>query len=65
MKNISNREIFNKCTQCSNCGERSWYIMECDCGNIFCMHCSKTEVDEEMESMLLTCPKCNKSILYV
>jgi hypothetical protein len=65
MKNISNLEIRREnCTQCPNCGERDWYVMECDCGFKFCRHCS-AEKCEDNEIIILTCPKCGNSVMYV
>jgi uncharacterized C2H2 Zn-finger protein len=65
MKNISNQEIRTEdCTQCPNCGERGWYVMECDCGFKFCQYCS-AEHDEEGDNIYLRCPKCGKFMMYV
>lgn len=66
MKNISNQALFTEdCTKCSNCGKASWYVMECDCGYIFCEHCSAEHVEKDSDNILLVCPKCDKSVLYV
>ena len=65
MKNISNLEIdSDKCTKCSTCGKPSWYVMECDCGHIFCKNCSLPD-EWENDCINLECPKCGKSTLYV
>lgn len=67
MKNIANQELFEKdCTQCPTCGKRSWYVMECDCGDIFCRYCSaKDESIENEDIIYLKCPKCGKFMMYV
>jgi hypothetical protein len=66
MKNISNADISaEKCTKCPTCGETSWYVMECDCGHIFCKHCTTAKNDEDSESFCLECPKCGEGALYV
>lgn len=66
MKNISNLEIRTEdCTQCPNCGKRSWYVMQCDCGFIFCRYCSAEHAEEDSDNIILTCPKCRKSVMYV
>ena len=69
MRNISNQDIdANKCTLCVNCLKPSWYVMECDCGHIFCKHCTAKDEDEddyEGDIITLICPKCGKSTLYV
>jgi len=64
MKNISNQEIFaENCTKCPTCGKASWYVMECDCGNIFCQYCSiPSEYDNDC--IYLKCPICGKTMLY-
>jgi hypothetical protein len=67
MKNISNHDIDSeKCTKCPTCGKPSWYVIECDCGHIFCEHCSvKDEENIETDIIDLECPKCGKFQLYV
>jgi len=66
MINISNQNIdANKCTKCI-CGKSSWYVMLCDCKNIFCENCSaKDEDNYKGDIIMLICPKCGKSTMYV
>ena len=65
MKNISNQEIDPaKCTHCPTCGKSSWYVMQCDCGYIMCENCAGKK-DKETGDILIKCPKCGKSVLYV
>lgn len=66
MENISNRKIFiEKCTQCSSCGKRSWYVMKCSCGYIFCRYCSVEKAEIDSDDILLVCPNCGKTKIYV
>ena len=68
MKNISNQHIdANQCTYCTNCFKPSWYVMECDCGNMLCKNCSVKDEDDNYESnaIMLICPKCGRSTMYV
>lgn len=44
-------------------------VMECDCGNIFCEHCSakdeEDDNDSESEIIILICPKCGSSAMFI
>lgn len=64
MKNISNQGISSeKCTKCNACGKPSWYIMQCDCGHIFCKNCSVSKSEQNI--IILECLKCGETQLYV
>jgi hypothetical protein len=66
MRNISNTEISSdKCTKCPTCGKPSWYVMECNCGHIFCKNCTTAKNEPDVESIELECPKCGEVKLYV
>lgn len=66
MKNISNLDNNSEtCTICSTCGKTSWYVMECNCGHIFCKYCSAEKSDNDSDNIVLTCPKCGKSVIYI
>jgi len=68
MKNISNQHIdADECTICISCYKPSWYVMECPCGNIFCKNCSAKDEDDDYgsDTIMLICPKCGESTMYV
>lgn len=66
MKNISNQGLYKEnCTKCPNCKKASWYIMECDCGNLFCEECSVEDEDHSERAVWLECPECGKTKIYI
>ena len=65
MENISNQELLTEnCTQCPSCGKRSWYVMKCSCGHIFCRYCSAEKSEIDSDNILLVCPNCGETMIY-